>query len=311
MNLDAVNLDLGAPGLSAAAERLGPYGKQLLARAADRALSIHADDLTPEHLLVALLEDETSAAHRIVLHAFADPETLAIETLATAPGILVVGSERTIPFSVLGVEALERARRTAHDAGAAEVEPAHLLAGAAASLPDELGLDLAAAGYVDPEPDSEPGSGPGPEPGPGATPALPLDGALFKHFARESRRLLVLAARTATRLDRASVAPAHLVLACLEADTQLARRAGLTASAARRAIGGRDDDTTPVTARRLPPGEGLLELLEALPEGADSVDLLAAYLTGGAPEIRELFRRHLVTAELVERGRGAFRDELG
>ena len=307
MNLDAVNLDLGAPGLSAAAERLGPYGKQLLVRAADRALSIHADDVTPEHLLVALLEDETSAAHRIVLHAFADPETLAIETLATAPGILVVGSERTIPFSVLGVEALERARRTAHDAGAAEVEPAHLLAGAAASLPDELGLDLSAAGYVDPEP----GTGPGPESSPGATPALPLDGALFKYFARESRRLLVLAGRTATRLGRASVAPAHLVLACLEADTQLARRAGLTASAARRAIGERDDDTTPVTARRLPPGEGLLELLEALPEGADSVDLLAAYLTRGAPEIRELFRRHLVTAELVERGRAAFRDEVG
>ena len=302
-----MNLDLEAPGLAAAAARLGPYARQLLARAADRALEIHADEVTPEHLLVALLEDEHSAAHRIVLHAFADPETLAVETLATAPGILVVGSERTIPFSVLGVAALEGARRTAHAEGAAEVEPEHLLRGAAAALPEELTRDLAAAGYVDPVPEPESEAGPGPAAEGGAQ-ALPLDGALFRHFARPTRRVLVLAGRAATRLGRASVGPAHLFLACLESDAQLARRAGLTAPAARRVIAGRDADTTPVTPRRLPPGEGLLALLEALREAADSVDLLAAYLARGAPEIRELFRRHLVTAALVERGRDAFRD---
>ena len=72
-------------------------------RAARYALRLHAEELAIEHLFASLLEDEECGATRLVLHAFADPETLAVEVLALCPGIMVVGSEHCLPFSVRGV----------------------------------------------------------------------------------------------------------------------------------------------------------------------------------------------------------------
>src|SRR5262245_18257872 len=93
--------------------RLAPCARASLTRARKLALRLHAEELSPEHWLAALLEDEDYAATRTVLHAFADPETIGVEVLALCEGIMVVGSGRTLPFSVLGVEALRAARSTA------------------------------------------------------------------------------------------------------------------------------------------------------------------------------------------------------
>ena len=73
-------------------DHLSPYLRRALDAARDRALAIHADEVTREHLCERLFADEDSALSRAVLDAFADPEGMAVETLALSPGILVVGS---------------------------------------------------------------------------------------------------------------------------------------------------------------------------------------------------------------------------
>src|SRR5688572_3141726 len=103
----------GASAIDAAARALAPHGRALLAAARDFALSIHAEELGPEHLLCALMADAEGAARRAVEHAFADPETIAGEVLAMASGILVSGSAASLPFSPGGVRALEGARALA------------------------------------------------------------------------------------------------------------------------------------------------------------------------------------------------------
>ena len=132
--------------------RLAPYAREIVRRAGDEALAIHADVVAVEHLLLALMGDEDCAAHRVVLHAFADPETVALEALAVAPGVLVVASESTRPFSTRAVEALASARRRAAEGALAEVGVEHVLLTAVEALPDAGRDALLAAGLERPEP---------------------------------------------------------------------------------------------------------------------------------------------------------------
>lgn len=299
-----MSLDLADDALAAAHASLAPHGRALLERAADVALRVHAEELTTEHLLCALMEDEESAAHRLVLHAFADPETIAIESLATAPGILVVGSERTIPFSVRGVETLYAARTRAARAGAAAVRAGHLLEEAVERLPGgpegELRGELAGAGYRRPE------GGRAEEPEAG--PALEDAGALFRHFDEDARRVLALAGKLAAGWKRPSVGPAHLVIACVEHDRELARRSGLGAGAARRVLRERDRDDTPIEPRPVPAASELRAFLASLPARADSVALLGQFLRHGAPELVQLLVQNRITDALLERAGDGFRD---
>lgn len=292
------SLDLDHPSTRAAHAGLGPYAQRLLERAAGHAHALHADEVAPEHLLTVMLLDEESAAHETILFGFGDPDSLAAEALALSPGILVVGSESSRPFSPAGVRALFRARELAAGAGAAAVSPAAVVAGALEEVDEPLRSELCEAGLVAPSLAGEPrGDAP-----------LETTGALFAHFDAPARRALGLACRIAVRRERAAIAPAHVLEACLEADGALAARAGLAVARLRALCSGRDADDSPPPPRRLPADEALLALLGGLPANAGSLDLLDAYCGRGPEEVAAVFRRNKVSQELVARARGTFRD---
>ena len=138
-----------SPEVRGMLESAGPYLALGLERAARYALRLHAEELAIEHLFASLLEDEECGATRLVLHAFADPETLAVEVLALCPGIMVVGSKHCLPFSVRGVRALEAARGRAMAGGEDEVASTDLLRAAAAELPAETHRALVEAGLTE------------------------------------------------------------------------------------------------------------------------------------------------------------------
>ena len=287
-----------APLMAPLLARLTPTGQRLLAAARDYALSIHADEVGPEHLLCALMTDEECAAHRAVEHAFADPETIAAETLALASGILVSGSVASLPFSPGGVLALERARALAAERRDGAVREAHLLVAAVGALPGEAGEELAAAGWSS-SGALELGSGDG---------AVPVEGPLFRQFTDDAKRALSAAARTA-RQDRAtSIGPAHLVLACLGAGTELPRAAGLSASRARSILRGRTHDESPPAPRAIAPDDALVGFLEGLEPGSGSLELLRRFHGGASAELAQLLARHRVSVALVDRVQPAFRD---
>ena len=61
----------------AAHDALGPYAQVELERAAQHALRLHADAVSPEHLFTTVMADEDSAAHRVVVFGFGDPVPVA------------------------------------------------------------------------------------------------------------------------------------------------------------------------------------------------------------------------------------------
>lgn len=278
---------------------LSPYMVRLLASAHGRALRLHADVITLEHFVGAALEDEDSAAVSIVEHAFADPETVAIELLALSPGVMVVGSTASLPFSTRSLDALSAARAIAVRGTWPEVTPGHVLAAAAGELEDEIQRDLEQAGLTASSETS---------PGLEGTPGVQPDGPLFKHFSGNARQALSRANRAAHRGREASIGPAQLFLACLEVAGELEGQVGLSHSKARLVLGGRTADLTPPSARELPPDEAFGPFLAALPAGAGSRELLVAAHAHGSDELRQLFERHKVTEALLERASGAFDD---
>lgn len=277
---------------------LGAYTRLSLARAAALAARLHAEELAPEHWLAALLVDEDCAATRVVLHAFADPETIGVEVLAQCAGIMVVGSERTLPFSVRGVDALVAARARAHARGAARVEPLDVFLEAYERLRPELkdrlgrpaGLDEAAR----------------------TAPAAPAGGAdsgpLFRSYAPESLRALGASCRAAGGMGRDAIAPAHLVLGLLDVDEPLRAKVGLAPHRVRILASDLDEDPTPLPERDLAVEPRLDELLAALPPGASTLEVLGWILAHGSEEMVALLRRQKITSALVERCRGAFSD---
>ena len=298
-----MSLDVDDARIREARGRLAAYARALVDRAGDEALAIHADVVGVEHVLLALMRDEDCAAHRVALHAFADPETIALEALAIAPGVLVVASESTRPFSTRAVEALVAARRSAAERGLAEVGVELVLESAVDVLPDagrsallEAGLEVpetAAAGAEDEH--------------------VSADGPLFRSFSTDAKRVLSAANRLAAaeRVEpRAAISPGHLVLAALQTE-ESARRAGVSFQRARSLLAGHTLDRTPPPPRQLPPDGTLAEFLAGLPRGADSLDLLARVHVGETPELSELLARHKVTVALLERARGVFKDPTG
>ncbi len=295
-----MTLVAGHPALQRELARLSPYARLAVERAARFALWLHAAELVPEHLLASLLEDEECAATQLVLHAFADPQTIGGEILALCPGILVVGSGRSLPFSVCGLRALENARRRAGQNGSEAVHPFHVFRAALEELPSELQEALLAAGLQELPAPSGPAAA--------AREALPLEGALFRHFSPTARRALGAACRAADRLQRNSISPAHLLLGCLEAEETLREQAGLTPARLHLILAGADADDTPLEERALEPGPALLELLSALPAGSGTMEILGEILTHGREEVRALLQRQKITTALHQRSAKAFRD---
>jgi hypothetical protein len=283
------------------AQRLAPYARASLERAEGLARRLHSEELAPEHWLAALLADEECGATRIVLHAFADPATIGAEILALCPGIMVVGSGHTLPFSVTALDALRATRARADQRAETTVEPEDLCLCAGSALPNAARERLTALAGARPaalwlaEPPS------------GAATAEPA-GSLFHTYSPTALRALGASARAASSLARSAIAPAHLLLGCLEADGELRTRTGLTAPRARLVLAGLDEDLTPLPARPLGASVGLVEMLRALPERSDSSAALGWFLSSGSAEVVALLKRQKVTLPLWERCHGVFSD---
>jgi ATP-dependent Clp protease ATP-binding subunit ClpA len=279
------------PELHAALSALDPEGRRALEAAREFALGLHAEELGPEHLLSALMADEEGAAHRAVEHAFADPETIAAETLAMASGILVSGSAASMPFSPGGVRALEVARGLAAEREDGAVREAHLLLASVRALPPEDARGLAEAGWrEDALFELAAGSG-----------RVAPEGSLFRQFTEEAKRTLSAAAQGARQDGAASIGPAHLLIACLTRNTELPRAAGLSAPRARSVLRGRTHDDSRPEPRALAADQALSGLLRSLPPGAGGLALLGAFHAGSTPELANLLERHRGTPALVER----------
>lgn len=294
-----------SPGLATLRARLGPYLDGALERAADQARRLHAGALALEHLLLALLEDQDSALNRLVEHAFADSETLLADVLAIAPGILVVGSGATLPFSPKGVAAVREARARAARRGAGQVTPADVLLTAATLLEPGAGMAL---GSQDPSAGAWEGALSQADPaGPAADPVRE-EGHLFHHFSPDARRALSGAGRVARRAGAPAIAPAHLLVATLEVDGTLAQRLGLTAGRAAQVLRPYASDPSRPASDPIPPEPGMLAFLAALPPGAGSLDVLGRLLADPSSEQAQVFARQKVTSALLARARGAIAD---
>lgn len=297
-----MSLDLDHPGLARERARSSPYLAAALERAGERALRLHSETVGIEHLLLELLADEESALHRAVVHAFADPDTIAGDVLALAPGILVVGSDAALPFSTRALAAVRAARARAVARGATEVGARDLLVEAVRALPGDARAALEAAGYRAPEPAAPP-------PAAGAAPSAISSGANpFHHFSAAARRALARANRAAGRAGEPSIGPARVAAGALGTEPDLDVSCGFTARRLELALEGRTVDALPPPARRIPPDDELLRLLSDLPDGASSIALVELVQRGPGSELAQAFSRQKVTPELLERARGAFAD---
>jgi ATP-dependent Clp protease ATP-binding subunit ClpA len=280
--------------------RLQPYAREVLERTARHALRLNADVVTAEHLLSTLMADPASAACALVLHAFADPQTIAGEALAISPGVMVVGSGATLPFSPLGLRALIAARALARERRESEVDDLHLTIESAAAIGSESLAALRAAGFDSERLRSEPAlasDSPAPDSGP-----------LFKHFSLRAKRALTQANHMASALRLEAISPAHVLLGTLKESERSSSLGGLSFQRARLVLAGRTADETEPAPRALPPDESLIEFVERLPDRAGSLALLAQFLAGDTPELAQILLRNKVTAELIERARGSFDD---
>lgn len=280
-------------------ERLSPYLQRMLVAAHVRALEIHADELAREHLMERLYADDDSALHAAVLDAFADPEGMAVESLALSPGILVVGAGQATPFSTLAIQAVRAARRIAIERGAEEITLREVLLGALEVLPDETRAALHAAGL---------------QTAPLAGDALLRSssiresGHLFHAFANDARKMLVAAAREATSAEEPSISPARLFMSALQADRESAAACGLTSHRARLVLDGGTMDLTPPPQRELPLDPAFGAFLSALPPGAGSIDVALALLNEPRHELAQILIRQKVGVDRLRAARSVFAD---
>ena len=288
-------LALGAEQRKELEHRLQPYARRLVGQAAELALRLHADEVGAEHLLCALMADEDCAAYRAAVYAFADPPTVGEEALAMAAGILISGSAASTPFSTGAVHALEAARDQALARAEAQARPAHLLDAAVAALPEELRAEVLDAGFRPDTPASAPRS-------------VAVPGGLFRIYSEGAKKALSAAARLARQEHSDAIGPAHLALACLLEEPELARQRGFSASRARMLFRGRFSDPTPTEVRSLAPDEGFAAFLAGLERSTGSLQLLARFHAGGTPELAKLLARHRLIPALLERTAGAFAD---
>jgi ATP-dependent Clp protease ATP-binding subunit ClpA len=291
-----MSLDVADPALAPLLRRLGSRARELLEQTGRHALHLHADAVTPDHLLSTLMADEDCAAHAAVLHAFADPETIAEEARAISPGWMVVGSGSTLPFSTKAAAALASAGASTAKDGGGEVGLAVLLRESEALLDEDLRSALRTAGYVGP-------------PSPASTPARSEgDPGKAGRFTSAAKRALSGANRMAASEKADSISPAHLFLASLLEDAAQAAAAGIGFPRARSVLAGRTRDSSAPVERMLPPDASLLRFLSDLPEGADSLALLLRFHAGPTPELAAILNRSKVNAAFLERAQGSFRD---
>jgi hypothetical protein len=282
----------------ALADRLGSYARFALERSFGLARRMHAEELSPEHVLASLLLDEECGATRLILYAFADPATLGIEVTALCSGIMIVRSSGSLPFSVRALEALrgahgEAAERHQPDQPYA-IAPVDVASAAWRVLPDEVRPHLKALGEIA-------GTAPSTK---RPTEKVPL----FAAFDAGARRTLGRAAKAATEFRRDCISPAHLILGALEADESLREQTALTPAALRFAFHGVDDDPTPLRTGPIAVARELFELFDPLPDGADTAALLGRYLSHGSEEVRALLVRQKVTPALFQRAGTSFPD---
>jgi ATP-dependent Clp protease ATP-binding subunit ClpA len=278
------------PALLERLARLAPHARAAVEASTQHALSWHARAAGLEHLLWQLMRDDACAAHRAVVHAFADPESIALEAQALCEGLLVVGSGVTLPFSELATRALFAARALADARGDQEVAISHLLEASLALLPAQTGRPPAVALEV--EVVIEPAAGQG----------------LFKRYGPTTRRALSQACKLAHRYGRESIAPAHLLLAGLEADALAGQALGLSLTRMRASLAGSDEDLTPAPPRPIEFDPGFARLLEAAPAGADTLQLLELMIALASTEVQALLLRQRVTPAMIQHARSRFVD---
>ncbi|MFT4537794.1 MAG: hypothetical protein ACI841_000972 [Planctomycetota bacterium] len=278
-------------------QRLHPYFSVIIEAATRRASGLFAEEVSLEHLLVAAIEDEETAANEVICHAFADPETVAMEALALAPGLMVVGSGGAVPFSPRSVNALHAVRERAAAAGWSEVDCAQLLRAAVEALPPEAVDALSVVGAKV-----------GELAGSAGDTIVAGDGPLFRCYDIPAKRALSVASKLARSNRDASIGPARIALAALECDPELGKRCGTTLSRARIALGSHAVDTSPPPQVKPPLEARLTAFLEALPPGAGSLQLLEACHAPETQEIEALLNRHKVHPALLERAKGSFED---
>ena len=265
--------------------------------AAELALSLHADVVSREHLVCVLLSDAESALSELVEHAFADPETLHQDALALAPGILVVGSGATMPFSVRAVRAARRAVKLAQRAGLSRVTPACVLKAAYEELSTDALAQLKGAGCLPTGVKLE-----------GEQGDLPAGTHLFHPFNDEARRTLTSASRLAAQVKRRTLTPADLVAGALSEDAGLPQEFGADAASVAVLLRPFAEDTTPPLPRDLKDDEELSQLWSSLSQGAGSLEVLEVILREPEGELAQVFCRQKVTSALLERSRATFVD---
>ena len=276
---------------------LSKYLQDAHARAVELALNLHSEEVTLEHLVCALLSDEESAICELVEHAFADPETLFEDALALAPGILIVGSGATRPFSVRAVEVARRAVELARTEELASVSPACLLRAACEELTPEALSALKETGCDSGAVDLS-----------GENGTLPEAKHLFHPFGDAARRALTSASRQVPRDSRRGISPADLIVGALSEDPGLARAFGTSSSAASALLRPFSEDKTPPPARDIPDDEALGKTLAALSLESGSLDLLQLVLRNSEAELAQVFLRQKVTSALLERSLTTFVD---
>jgi ATP-dependent Clp protease ATP-binding subunit ClpA len=288
-----MSLDLADASLAPLLRRLAPYARGLLEGAGRHALHLHADFVTPDHLLTTLMADESCAAHAAVLHAFADPATIAEEALAISPGWMVVASGSTLPFSARATGVLASASGRADREGEEEVGLGTLRTESEAALDEDLRTALRAAGYAGtilPAPSPERAS------------------QASRRFTTAAKRALSAANRLAASEHADSISPAHLFLASLLEDSGEAAGAGIAFPRARAVLAGRTKDASAPAERILPPDPSLVRFLSDLPASAGSLDLLRRFHGGVTPELAAILDRSKVNAAYLDRARGSFHD---
>ena len=298
-----MTLDWTDPRLADAAAKLEPYARSLLSEAGACALRLHAETVTADHLLVAAMSDPDCAAYEAVVHAFADPATIAHEALATAPGVMVVASDSIRAFSTRGLSALVRARERAVRGEAHDVTEHDLLRHAFEELDEVDRAALREAGFA-----GESTSG---APRASADPELTEKDALFKHFSPSARKSLSAANRIAAAFGTESIGPAALFLGALKIAEGGSDSIGIGYRRAERLLAGHAADDLPPPPRALPADAGLVRFLARLAAPATSLELLECYFSGETSELAQVLQRHKVTPALVNRSRGAFFDPPG
>jgi len=278
-----------------ACERLHPFMQTLWRRAHGRACRLHADSVSLEHLVGAAMEDEDSAAYALVEHAFADPETISNEMLALSPGVMVVSSKATLPFSprAMDVLAIACAARATDDDD--KVSVALLLEAAVAGFDAAVRDEFAQAGFQ--ARTDVPN-----------TVIEPLPASPFSLFTKRGLQALSRANQIAHQQGEQAIGPAQLVLGSLRLAPELAASHGVSWTAASSLLAGHARDETPLAARTLGSDTALVDFLAQLPDGAGSLGLLTACHGPDTPEIKELLLRHKVTEALIARSLTAFED---